>query len=437
MNAPVVCLFALSTAIALPAQTSLDYLVHHDFLPPVGGVYVNAGSTGTVNDGTPLGAVTLVAGPIALGVNLGGTLGDEIDSGPSPLLGAQERTVSVWAKTSATTGIVTPLTLGTNGLGSKWDMDIDAANGGVFELGVGGGRTTGQGPSLNDGQWHMLTTVLPTGATNLSGVRLFVDGAFVYTNSGNRTINTGIGNVIVGRSANLGTKIQFFPGDVDDVVIWSESFTDAQVKGLYDVAMDAGLNYPAGEFELLLEVYRQNQPEVTIAGRTWLRTTGLTGPAGLTALTNGGYELVFDAVTGAGVATPAATFVTTGVGCPSPVGLPALSVPQLPVLGSTLEVAMSNVSPTGLPFMVVGFAPISPFPISAIGLTTDPTCLLTVNLDLLAGPLAVVGSSASVLLPIPANSALAGMQIYFQGTQLELTTSEWNLTDQGAATVGF
>jgi len=414
-----------------------EYLVDLDFDQLTGSVFANAGSTGLVNHGLPSGNVTLSPGVVGQAVTLGGASGDEVSAGSSPLSGAQERTVSVWARTSATTGIVTPLTFGSNGSGPKWDLDIDASNGGVFELGIGGGRTTGQGPSLNDGQWHMLTTVLPTGATNLSGVRLFVDGVFEYTNSGNRTINTGSGSVVIGRSANSPTNIQMFPGDVDDVVIWSESLTDAQVEGLYDVAMDTNLNYAAGEFEQLLEVYRQNQPEVTIGGRIWRRTTGLTAPAGLTALANGGYALVFDTVTGEGLATPAATFVTTGTGCPSPAGASGLSAPQLPVLGATLEVTMNNLSPTGVPLMVIGFAPISPSPISALGLTSDPTCLLTVSPDVIVGPLAPVGSSASMLLPIPSNSALAGQQLYFQGTQLELSTSAWNLTDQGAATLGF
>jgi hypothetical protein len=98
---------------------------------------------------------------------------------------------------------------------------------------------------------------------------------------------------------------------------------------------------------------------------------------------------------------------------------------------------MSNVSPTGLPFMVVGLTSISPFPISTLGLATDPMCLLTVNADVLVGSLGVIGSTASLLLPIPANSTLAGAQIYVQGAQLELTTNEWNLSDQGTATLGF
>ena len=86
---------ALSTAAALSAQTSPQYLVHHEFLPPATVVYVNSGSTGAVNDGTPSGSVNLAAGPNGLAVALGGAAGDEILAGPSPVTGALERTVSV------------------------------------------------------------------------------------------------------------------------------------------------------------------------------------------------------------------------------------------------------------------------------------------------------------------------------------------------------
>jgi hypothetical protein len=41
------------------------------------------------------------------------------------------------------------------------------------------------------------------------------------------------------------------------------------------------------------------------------------------------------------------------------------------------------------------------------------------------------------LLPLLTNPALAGQQLFFQGAQLELSTGEWNLADQGTATLGF
>ncbi|MBL8753244.1 MAG: metallophosphoesterase [Planctomycetes bacterium] len=418
--------------------TPTEHLVDLGFDQLAGNVFANAGSTGPANNGIAAGTVTQSPGMLGQAATLGGASGDEVLAGTIPLLGAHERTVSVWAKTTATSGLVTPLAFGTNpGNGTKWDIDIDCTNGGVLELGISGGRTTGAGPALNDGQWHMLTTVLPVGATNLNQVRLFVDGALAYTGSGNQTVNTSSGPVVLGRSANPLTLIQFFPGSVDDAVIWSEAFTDAQVKSLHDVATAPGLQYAARDFEQLLAVYRQTSSVATVGGRTWRRATGLGGPAGLSGIGNGGYQLVFDTASGAGVATPAATFATTGIGCSGPVGLPALSAPQLPRLGATLQVAMSNVSPTGLPLMVIGYGTVPPFPIRVLGLTTDPTCLLTVTADFVAGPLGAVGSVATLSLSIPASAALAGAQLHFQGTQIESTTGHWNLSDRGSATLGF
>lgn len=401
---------ALSATATLSAQTSADYLVHHEFLPPVNNVYANSGSTGTANDGTPSGSVTLAVGAIGLGVTLGGNPGDEINCGVTPLLGAQERTVSVWAKTTATVGIVTPLAFGMNpGNGTKWDMDIDCVNGGVFELGISGGRTTGQGPALNDGQWHMMTAVLPTGATNLSQVRMFVDGNFVYTGSGNQIVNTTTGNVIVGRSANPLTQIQFFPGDVDDPVLWSVALGDAQVKGLYDVAVDANLGYSPAEFEMLLEVYRQHQPQVTIGTRQWRFATGMSGPAGLTALPNGGFELVFDTATGAGVrVVRPATAVTIGVGCPGTGNqTPAIGATGTPVTGGSFSIDLSNARANAFAGIIFAFSR-NDMPLGN-GCTSYP------QLPGVSSLMGVSGAgTASVNVAIPAAPVLIGFQIFAQ-----------------------
>ncbi|MGC6486298.1 MAG: LamG-like jellyroll fold domain-containing protein [Planctomycetota bacterium] len=437
MNALLPVLVVCGAVSALHAQTSPDYLVHHEFLPPSGAVYTNSGATGAVNDGAPSGAVTLAVSPLGVGVTLGGASGDEILCGPSPVTGSQARTVSVWARTSAASGIVTPLTLGTNGFGSKWDMDIDASNGGVLELGVGAGRTTGQGPALNDGQWHMMTAVLPAGATNLGQVRLYVDGAFAYSNSGTRVINTGIGDVIVGRSANFPTTIQFFPGDVDDPVVWSVALSDDEVQALYDVAAESTLVYSPGEFERLLEVYRGNASEVTIGLNTWRSATGLAGSAGLTVQANGRYELVLDAATGAGLVAPAAAFVTTGAGCAGPAGVPALTAPQLPVLGGTLEVEVSNTPATTLTYMVTSLTTVAPVPLAVLGLSTDPTCVVTVDASLLLGPLASNGASSTLLLPIPATPSLASTQLFVQGAVIDLISGDVSTSEQGTAVIGW
>ncbi|MFM1871599.1 MAG: hypothetical protein RL398_1021 [Planctomycetota bacterium] len=410
MNLATASLVVLSTAAALSAQTSAAYLVHHEFLPPTNSVYTNSGSTGTVNDGTFTGNVTLSAGAIGLGVTLGGMANDTVICGPNPLLGAQERTVSVWARTTATAGIVTPLAFGTNpGNGTKWDMDIDCVNGGVFEVGVSAGRTVGAGPALNDGQWHMMTAVLPAGSTNLGQVRLYVDGAFVYTGSGTQIINTGPGPVVVGRSANSGNQIQLFPGDVDDPVLWSTALNDAQVKGLYDVAMNPALAYSPKEFEMLLEIYRLTVPQATVGSLVWQRATGLTGPAGLTALPNGGFELVFDTTTGDGLkVVHPATVQAIGTGCPGTGNqTPVIGATGTPVLGTSFSIDVQNARPNSFGGVLLAFARND----TAVG----NGCTIYPLLPGVGSLMGISGAgTASVSVTIPAAPALVNLKIFAQ-----------------------
>lgn len=130
-----------------------------------------------------------------------------------------------------------------------------------------------------------------------------------------------------------------------------------------------------------------------------------------------------------------AAFSVSGSACPSSVGVATLSAPGLPVLGSTLQVEMSNVSPFGLPLMVAGLTTVAPFPIAVIGLTTDPTCLLTVDMIALLGPLPTVGNVATMSLGIPNNAGLVGASMFVQGAQLEATG--WSLTEMGQAVFGY
>ncbi|MFM1871598.1 MAG: hypothetical protein RL398_1020 [Planctomycetota bacterium] len=394
--------------------TLTEYRVGLDFDQLTAGKYANAGSTGATNNGTPTGNATVGVGRFGQAVVLGGAAGDEVLAGASPLSGAQPRTVSLWARTSATAGLVTALTFGTNGNGSKWDMDIDCQNGGVLELGVGGGRTTGQGPALNDGQWHMMTAVLPTGGTDLNQVRLFVDGTFVYTGSGSRALATGGGDVVIGRSANAPTPIQMFPGSVDDVVIWAEPLTDAQVRCLHDVAVHPALQYAAADFEQLLEVYRQNDPEVTIGARVWRRATGLVGAGGLTALANGGFELVMDPATGTGmrVVHPASA-VSIGTGCPGTGSLtPAIAATGAPVLGTSFSIDLADARANSFAAILLAFVR-NDFPLGG-GCTLYP---------MIPGVTAMLQTSgvgtASASLAIPAAPSMIGLTVFAQWTVLD------------------
>ena len=312
-----------------------EYLVDLDFDALVSGRFENAASI--ANHGTPEGNVTVTPGVLGQAITLGGAA-DRVVAGGAPIGGSRPRTVSVWARTGSVAGLRTVLTMGSNSPGGKWDLDVDCDNGGVLELGVGGGRTIGRGPRVNDGRWHLLTTVLPDGRTSLADVRLFVDGALAYTNAVNqaRAIDTGGGDLIVGHAANA-AFFQTFAGDVDDLVIWAEALSDAQVRSLHDVALEPTLAYAATEFEQLLEVWRQDVPEADVGGRIWRRVAGgLTGPPGLTVLPGGGYELVFDAQAGAGVRVVTPSRIDRfGAGCPGQGNrTPSMVAGGVPTLGN-------------------------------------------------------------------------------------------------------
>jgi hypothetical protein len=107
------------------------------------------------------------------------------------------------------------------------------------------------------------------------------------------------------------------------------------------------------------------------------------------------------------------------------------------VLGATLQVSIGNVAASTVPFLAAGAATIPALPISALGLTSDPSCLLTVSLDLVVGPLVTAGSTASFQLAVPASSALAGLQLHFQAALLDAATDDLSLSARGTATLGF
>lgn len=130
-----------------------------------------------------------------------------------------------------------------------------------------------------------------------------------------------------------------------------------------------------------------------------------------------------------------ASFGLNGTGCPSSAGVATLSPSGLPVVGGTLQVDISPVSPVGIPIMVLGGGATPPFMISTVGLTGDPTCLLTTSLDAAIGPLPVVNGVATFSLPVPANAQLIGYQLFLQGAQYE--AGGVSLTEQGIATVGL
>lgn len=156
-------------------------------------------------------------------------------------LGDSPRTVTMWVRTDGQqSGQRSIATLGSNVAGGKFDMDIDSNNGGVIELGVGSGRTTGAGPVVNDGEWHFLAFVIPSPGSTLADARMYVDGAFAYSDqNATRSIDTQNGAVILGHGANS-NYFQSFTGDIDDFAIWNIALSDDMITALYELGTAPG-----------------------------------------------------------------------------------------------------------------------------------------------------------------------------------------------------
>jgi hypothetical protein len=219
----------------------------------------------------------------------------------NPVTGTGARTVALWVYQNAgSTDLRTPVSLGSNVSGGKWDVDIDNANGGI-EVGISAGRTIDSGLSGLTGTWSLIVTCLPTASGNIQAVRTYYNGA-VRTNSTTQTtsVSTLAGEFRLGTTANSPPTIQFFAGRVDDVAVWDVALTPNEITCLYDVGNSSELLYTAAAFDQLKQLHDTGAGSVTIGGIQWTYATGLTGPAGLTPGPSG-HTLVLNAAADTGL----------------------------------------------------------------------------------------------------------------------------------------
>jgi hypothetical protein len=227
----------------------------------------------------------------------------------SGITGGTVRTVSAWVyQTSGTTGLRTPVSFGTNGNGTKWDLDIDNDNGGI-EVGVGGGRNVGTGLTGLTGNWIMVVSTLPVGGGTVGNVKTYLNGVVTNAGTGTRTVSTSGTILYLGVFANPAG--QYLNGRVDDVAIWNEALSDDEIKAFYDVGNTPELAYTAKTFDSLKQVHDAGSGSVEVNGLWWKNASGLSGPAGLSG-SGSNYTLVLDATAGTGLVSVLPAVVTWG-----------------------------------------------------------------------------------------------------------------------------
>jgi hypothetical protein len=135
---------------------------------------------------------------------------------------------------------------------------------------------------------------LPATAANLSGAQMYIDGHEVIkagtVGNGTGAINTGANNFIIGHAVNS-AFFQQYTGQVDDLAIWSEGLSAAQVLAMYQLATNTTFGYDAYDVDALFEAFKL-QRDATVDGRLWAyKPTGITSPLGEVTLTGSTYTL--------------------------------------------------------------------------------------------------------------------------------------------------
>lgn len=145
--------------------------------------------------------------------------------------GTTARTTSAWIRTTAHGPILAWGGPSTNG--SRWIFRVQETNPpfitGAVRVEVSGGYIVGTKP-VNDGQWHHIAAVLPSGANNVSSVRLYVDGVRETISAVQaQTMNTSNAQDVW-----IGADMQsrWFNGDMDEVRIERVERSDAALAAL-------------------------------------------------------------------------------------------------------------------------------------------------------------------------------------------------------------
>lgn len=146
------------------------------------------------------------------------------------------RSVSFWAKTSATSsmGLVS---WGGNGLGDRFACDFNFSSQGITVDGANCAITYSAIVSNSNNQWHYYTFVMDDSSA-LNQVKVYQNGVLLNNilQNFNPTIllNTLSGtNLQFGRINIPSLNFHFYQGQLDDIGIWNRALTTAEITALY------------------------------------------------------------------------------------------------------------------------------------------------------------------------------------------------------------
>ena len=240
---------AIITANYVPATLTSGLVAEYNFNDGSGSAATD--SSGNGNTGTLTNSPTWTAGVIgsgALSFNGNNQFVSLPNNSQITLAGLYGATISAWIKTTSGGTII-----------CSGGACINFAN---YALNVNGGLATamfvnantsaGQfilssTNSVNDGQWHMITSVL-----NGTSIALYVDGTNVNSinNFSGAIYNDGGSSPIdIGATASTGgcgsPASSYFNGTIDDVRIYSRSLAASEIQTLYHATTTTKSPFPS------------------------------------------------------------------------------------------------------------------------------------------------------------------------------------------------
>ena len=134
-------------------------------------------------------------------------------------------TISFWFKTSASSGVLTPVML----YNDQVKIYMDASDGLLRTLQRGASTFTTVGTTaVNDGNWHLCTAIL-----GLSETKVYLDNAILESSDSGFTRTTTAGGNAIG-SRYYSSANSLFNGNMSNVAIWNTSLTQDQVLTIYN-----------------------------------------------------------------------------------------------------------------------------------------------------------------------------------------------------------
>ncbi|MHC4353857.1 MAG: LamG domain-containing protein [Planctomycetota bacterium] len=178
--------------------------------------------SGYGNDGTLGGDPELIEGAIGMGLDLDGATEHISMDGVADDLTANVFTLSVWIKTTMTSG--EGVVFGTN-TGGSHDL-IFGVNDGELWVEDSAHSTFPAPPAINDNQWHMITYV-----RNMANATVYVDGVQVGTDAADNDPAAET-RWSIGQEWDGSSPSDLYRGMVDDVRIYSKALAPDEVVEL-------------------------------------------------------------------------------------------------------------------------------------------------------------------------------------------------------------